>query len=151
MSSIYPSSTENITGTAPVFLFQVSIGVQNERLSSHGGKRSLSSITREREQRDPTFKAKMMNGRKLLAEEIHDVDQEDSLVKRRLQQGYSQQYLATILGTSQSHIAKIEAGTLNINFTTATKLADALNTSMDDLRTLVEISKQPKPLVTASL
>lgn len=121
-----------------------------ERLSSHGKKRALGNIMREREQNDPAYKARMIDARKLLAEEIHEISPEDSFVKRRLAKGLSQQRLASLMTTSQSHIAKIEAGSIHINFETAIKLADALNISLDDIRKLVEISHQPKPSAVGS-
>lgn len=126
------------------------VKTEPERLSSHGNKRSLNSISREREQNDPAFKARMIEARKSLAEEIHDVSPEDSFVKLRLRKGLSQQRLANLMGTHQSHIAKIEAGSINISFETAVKLADALEISLDDLRKLVEISHKPKLHAVAS-
>lgn len=92
----------------------------------------------------------MIEARKSLAEEIHDVSPEDSFMKFRLRKGLSQQRLANLMGTHQSHIAKIEAGSINISFETAVKMADALGISLDDLRKLVEISHKPKLRVVVS-
>ena len=44
------------------------------------------------------------------------------------------------MGTRQSHIAKIEAGKVQIQFATATQLADVLNITLDSLRGLIEQS-----------
>ena len=121
-----------------------------ERLSSHGGKRSLANILREREQADPAFSTRMAQARKLLADEIHDVSPEDSFSKRRLMKGLSQQSLASILGTSQSHVAKIEAGKVTIYFDTAIKLAKALDLTLNDVQKMVEQSKTSKLIISAS-
>ncbi len=135
-------------GSPDYFLLKVS--AKPERLSSHGRKRSLSNVLREREQNDVSFKARMIEARKLLADEIEDVLPEDSLTTRRLKKGLSQQGLANILGTSQSHVAKIEAGKVDIYFDTATKIADALQITLDDLRKLVKMSKHPELIIVAS-
>jgi len=135
-------------GSPNYFLLKVS--AKPERLSSHGGKRSLSNVLRDREQNDASFKARMIEARKLLADEIEDVLPQDSLATRRLKKGLSQQGLAIILRTSQSHVAKIEAGKVAIYFDTATKIADALQISLDDLRKLVEVSKHSELIIVAS-
>jgi transcriptional regulator with XRE-family HTH domain len=64
----------------------------------------------------------------------------DSIAGARLRKGLSQAGLAELLGTSQSHIAKIEAGKVRMQFATAALLADALSMSLDALRPLIERS-----------
>lgn len=81
----------------------------------------------------------MQRARALLAEEM-DAVAPDSLAKLRLKRGMSQTKLAQQIGTSQAHIAKIEAGAVKLYWQTAVKLADALGISLDELRPLVEIS-----------
>lgn len=88
----------------------------------------------------------MQQARMLLAEEIDELVP-DSLAKLRLRRGMSQTQLAQILKTSQSHIAKIESGTVKLYWQTATKLADALDISLDRLRPLVDISHSDMGLV----
>lgn len=51
----------------------------------------------------------------------------------RLHKGWSQSHLAKELGTSQSHIARIEKGTENIAIETCRKLCNALNVDMNIL------------------
>jgi ribosome-binding protein aMBF1 (putative translation factor) len=65
----------------------------------------------------------------------------DSLAKLRLSRGMSQTQLAEAIGTSQPHIAKIEAGALQLFWSTAIKIADALAVSLDELRPLLATSK----------
>ncbi|CAM2164870.1 hypothetical protein PSAC2689_130054 [Paraburkholderia sacchari] len=62
----------------------------------------------------------------------------DSIAAARLRMGLSQARLAEAIGTSQPHIAKIEAGKVQIQFATAVQLADALNLTLDSLRNLIE-------------
>ena len=64
--------------------------------------------------------------------------------------GLSQQSLASILGTSQSHVAKIEAGKVTIYFDTAIKLAKALDLTLNDVQKMVEQSKTSKLIISAS-
>lgn len=63
-----------------------------------------------------------------------------SIAAARLKAGLSQAKLAEAIGTSQSHIAKIEAGKVQIQFSTAMQLADALDMTLDALRGLIEQS-----------
>ncbi|NNH19152.1 helix-turn-helix transcriptional regulator [Bordetella trematum] len=56
----------------------------------------------------------------------------------RLQKGLSQTQLADLIGTSQSHIAKIEAGQVRIYLDTANRLAVALSVSLDKLNALLD-------------
>lgn len=144
-----PSATKaSATGSSGLPLLY--IPAKSERLSSHGKKRSLTNILREREQTDPAFNKRMGEARRLLADEIHDVSSADTFAKRRLMKGLSQQSLASILGTSQSHVAKIEAGNVAIYLETAVKLATALDLTLDDVRKIVELSKQSKLTISAS-
>ena len=81
----------------------------------------------------------MQEARARLADEMYG-DLPNSLSKLRLLRGYSQQQLADAIGTSQSHIAKIETGATNLFWATATRLADALGVKLDELRPLLESS-----------
>jgi transcriptional regulator with XRE-family HTH domain len=64
-----------------------------------------------------------------------------SLAKLRLSRGLSQAQLASAIGTSQPHIAKMEGGSVNLMFDTAGRLADALGVKLDDLRPLLVAAK----------
>ncbi|WP_223991252.1 helix-turn-helix domain-containing protein [Cupriavidus pampae] len=61
----------------------------------------------------------------------------DSVSKLRLARGLSQQQLAAAMETSQSHIAKIEAGQVRLYFETAKRLARALNVGLDQIEPLL--------------
>ncbi|WP_175104891.1 helix-turn-helix domain-containing protein [Pararobbsia alpina] len=77
----------------------------------------------------------MAAARARIAPDLYDVPL--TLAALRLSRGFSQAALAARLGTSQSHVAKIESGKLKIQFETAAALADALNISLDDLRPMI--------------
>lgn len=74
----------------------------------------------------------MQEARVALAKELFS-DEETTVLKLRLSRGYSQQQLAVAVGTSQSHIAKIEAGALNVYWDTVERLASALGVTLDEL------------------
>lgn len=81
--------------------------------------------------KDPARAAALASARKRLAPEID----EGAVTVRslRLDRGMSQVELARMLGTSQSHVARIEAGTENLALATLRKLADALSVDMNGL------------------
>jgi transcriptional regulator with XRE-family HTH domain len=64
-----------------------------------------------------------------------------SLARLRLSRGYSQQQLATMIGSSQPHIARIESGRGELFFDTAGRLADALGVKLDELRPLIDATR----------
>ncbi|AZR94578.1 hypothetical protein BBB39_12920 [Bordetella trematum] len=90
-----------------------------------------------REDHDPEFKDRLIRARQIWAEEAYP-DAPQSLAKMRLQKGLSQTQLADLIGTSQSHIAKIEAGQVRIYLDTANRLAVALSVSLDKLNALLD-------------
>jgi DNA-binding XRE family transcriptional regulator len=53
----------------------------------------------------------------------------------RLRRGWSQKRLADEIGTSQSHVARIEAGREDVLMSTARRLATALGVSMEEINT----------------
>ena len=101
--------------------------------------RSPRSLIQRREKRDPLFQERMAAARGRVARSMF-ASKPDSIAAARLRAGFSQAKLAEAMGTSQSHIAKIEAGKVQIQFATATQLADVLNITLDSLRGLIEQS-----------
>jgi ribosome-binding protein aMBF1 (putative translation factor) len=108
--------------------------------SRRQGTKSFSAGVSAREATDEAFAARMAAARARIAPDLYDVPL--TLGALRLSRGLSQAALATRLGTSQSHVAKIESGKLNIQFETAAALADALDVSLDALRPM--ISRVPR-------
>lgn len=60
-------------------------------------------------------------------------DEGETLRTLRLKKGLSQQQLAGAIGTSQSHVARMEGGADNLSIGTCRKLADALGVDMNAL------------------
>lgn len=86
-----------------------------------------------RENADPEYKKRMEAARVRLADELSETSLYP-IARIRLQKGYSQTTLGTMIGTSQSHIARIESGKVKMLFETAIRMADALNVPIEDLK-----------------
>lgn len=97
-------------------------------------------VEHEREIASAAYRHKMEFARSTLGQQIEEV-MPKSLAALRLKRGISQSQLAQMIGTSQPHIAKIEAGNLNLYWATAVRIADALAISMDELREIIEVMK----------
>jgi len=100
------------------------------------GAVSAANILSAREKASPEYASRLSASRTRLASELYGTPK--SLSQMRLSKGLSQVALAEKLGTSQPHVAKIEAGKVKIQFTTAMQLADALGITLDELRPLIE-------------
>src|SRR5699024_5476341 len=94
---------------------------------------------------NPARRKAMQDARRWVADPFHDEDG-DTLRTLRLQKGLSQQQLASIIGTSQSHIARIEGGADSLNIDTCRRLSKALGI---DLNTLDQALLQQKAHSTA--
>lgn len=90
-----------------------------------------------REEADPAFKARIARARRAWADTAYP-DSPDSLAKLRLSKGLSQTQLGNLVGTSQAHIAKIEAGQVRILLETANRLASALEIDVSRLSELLD-------------
>ena len=104
--------------------------------SVRSGKLPRNQLSAERERADHDYARRLTAARKALAKAI-ERGGVASLQALRLHRGLSQTQLAELLGTSQSHIAKIEAGQVRLYLDTAIRLADALNIGLDDLRRIL--------------
>lgn len=85
----------------------------------------------------------------MLGQKIEEV-MPTSLATLRLKRGMSQSQLAQVIGTSQPHIAKIEAGNFNVYWATAVRIADALSIALDELRGIIEVAKSVENEVKTS-
>ena len=54
-------------------------------------------------------------------------------IKQRVEAGYTQRELALMIETSQSYLWKLEAGRLNASVVALCRIADALDTTVNDL------------------
>ncbi|WP_273163255.1 helix-turn-helix domain-containing protein [Massilia timonae] len=117
----------------------------NARVSRRTGRMSRRAESAAREAADPGYKARMDQARKELAKDFEE-SVPPSLSQLRLRKGFSQAELAKKIATSQSHIAKIEAGSVDLYLKTAIRLADALSISLDDLRQFIVIDQKNEPV-----
>lgn len=92
---------------------------------------TLEQLMSEWEQ-DEEWRAAMAEARHWVADQFYAEDG-DTVRTLRLRKGWSQNRLAEALGTSQSHIARIERGTENLALETCRKLCDALGIDMNAL------------------
>jgi ribosome-binding protein aMBF1 (putative translation factor) len=81
---------------------------------------------------DETRRAAMEEARRWAAQTLHG-HEGDTVRTLRLRKGWSQTQLAEVLGTSQSHVARIERGTENISIDTCRRLSVALDVDMNTL------------------
>lgn len=94
---------------------------------------------------DAQGRAALESGRRWVAETFYR-ENGDTVRTLRLRMGWSQTRLADALGTSQSHIARIERGTENLTIETCRKLASALEI---DLNTLDQALKRQEAIARA--
>jgi DNA-binding Xre family transcriptional regulator len=80
----------------------------------------------EEAEADPVTRAAIADGRKAIAENYYGAGPR-SLPYFRLQKGWSQKELAMRVGTSQSYIARVEAGSIDPQVSTLRRLAEALD------------------------
>lgn len=140
IGSTFPKSVDFKRPTTNSFAFtEMKPLPYNTRKSPRNGRLSVSAESYIQEKNNPTLKAEMEKARANLFADFSG--KADSLSQLRLLRGMSQTSLASIIGTSQSHIAKIEAGLLDIKFSTASNIADALAISLDTLKPLITMQK----------
>jgi ribosome-binding protein aMBF1 (putative translation factor) len=83
-------------------------------------------------ERDPVRRVAMEHARRWVADEFH-AEEGVTLRTLRLRKGLSQQQLANALGTSQSHVARIEGGANGLNIDTCRRLARTLEVDLNSL------------------
>jgi DNA-binding XRE family transcriptional regulator len=109
--------------------------------SPRNGKMPAHVAQYERELNNADYRNEMQQARERLAQDMAELGI-DSLATLRLNRGLSQSQLAQMIGTSQPHIAKIEAGSGIPNWATVVKIADVLNVSLDGLRPFIRVAAQ---------
>jgi DNA-binding XRE family transcriptional regulator len=92
------------------------------------GFREVNERIAQLEQREDR-KAKLAEARQKVANAFYA--SQTSLAAMRLKKGLSQAALAQLVGTSQSHIARMEKGDDDIRLSTARRLAEALGTDLE--------------------
>lgn len=108
------------------------------------GYKSIDDLVSKFEASDKG-RAALARGRAWVAKEFYSGDG-DTIRTLRLNRGMSQADLADRLGTSQSHVARIERGTENLLIGTCRRLCEALGI---DMNTLNEALKRQETIWTA--
>lgn len=85
---------------------------------------------------DDDSRAALERGRRWVADAFF-ADDGDTVRTLRLRKGWSQSQLAKALGTSQSHVARIERGSENLYIGTCRKICSALAIDMNTLDQLL--------------
>jgi ribosome-binding protein aMBF1 (putative translation factor) len=122
-----PSATTTST-RCQVFTFETYKAPPPPAPAQH---QTLEQLMSEWEQ-DEEWRAAMAEARHWVADQFYAEDG-DTVRTLRLRKGWSQSRLAEALGTSQSHVARIERGTENLALETCRKLCGALGIDMNTL------------------
>lgn len=86
----------------------------------------------EKAEQEPDARKSIADGRRAVAEQYYS-GRPRPLSYFRLQKGWSQKQLAARLGTSQSYIARLEAGSIDPQLSTLRRLAAALGIPPSEL------------------
>lgn len=108
--------------------------------------RRMSNITKSWE-KDETRRKAMQEARQWVGEAFHG-DDGDTVRTLRLRKGWSQTQLAEAIGTSQSHVARIERGDQNLAIQTCRRLSVVLGI---DMNTLDRALRQQETLALAKV
>jgi len=106
---------------------------------SADGASDIDSFIAELTSNDPSFSQSLKAARKTFGQELYDG--EISLKTLRLKKGLSQADLAKAIGTSQSHIARIEKRPETIMLKTGVKLSAALGVDISLVAALADGAK----------
>lgn len=80
----------------------------------------------------PDGSQQLTEARQTIAREYYS-SSDSPITRLRLQRGWSQKRLADAIGTSQSHVARMESGRENFTIHTLAKVADALGADRSEL------------------
>jgi len=121
-----PAQTES----APSNIIFVDVAVALE-LPVPDGFTSIDAVAEDLE-REPAGRVALEHARGLIADRLY-TGSPATIAAMRLRKGWSQQRLANVMGTSQPHVARIEAGRDDLRLSTLNKLASALGVSLLDV------------------
>lgn len=82
----------------------------------------------EEQERDPAARQAIKEGRKAVADNYYNTEPK-ALAWYRLKKGWSQKELAGRMNTSQSYVARLEAGEIDLQVSTLRRLAAVLEVS----------------------
>jgi ribosome-binding protein aMBF1 (putative translation factor) len=120
------------SGRSNVVLFIQSWQDQTEK-PPRGYKRVQDIVARN--EANPERRALIERGRRQIAKDFY-TDERSPLAKLRLSKGWSQARLANEIGTTQSHVARMEAGQ-DLLLSTVARLASALDVEKGKLASIL--------------
>lgn len=124
-------SNSQVTGTVPARCPVFFIDPTRERKDElPSGYVSIDSIA-ERAEANPTRVAAMERAWCWVADSFYEDSKPLQLL--RLRKGFSQARLAARIGTTQAHIARIEAGSADVQVGTLVRMAEALDLAPLDI------------------
>ncbi|WP_051234211.1 helix-turn-helix domain-containing protein [Halomonas halocynthiae] len=110
--------------------------LDSKRAQAPGCATSIQDVVANSE-KNPRKKAALERARARIADQVSRGDG-DTVKSLRLRKGWSQTTLSTLLGTSQSHVARIERGSENVTWETMRKLCDTLDVDMNTIDTMLQ-------------
>lgn len=123
-----PREATSVAHPCVIFQFEDRANRWVDTPSQHTAINDLVGTWSKNEKR----RAALEQARQWVADSFHGEDG-DTVRTLRLRKGWSQAQLATNLGTSQSHVARIERGTENLAIETCRRLCVALGVNMNTL------------------
>lgn len=138
-----PKFGDQVEGTTTASHIPVCATTHLGHRKSVDGRVPRAALSAQRERLDTVFRSRMQEARVELARDTL-ADAPQTLSMLRLSRGMSQQRLAEAIGSTQPYIARMEAGNVNLQWDTATRLADALGVKLDELRPILEASRSAK-------
>lgn len=123
------------TSSAPSSNLVVFIDVRSEQPPPAAGYKSARARAADSEA-IPERREALERARRRIANDFYD-DNRLPLARLRLAKGWSQTRLADELGTTQSHVARMEAGRQDIMLGTVVRLARALEMDADELAAIL--------------
>lgn len=138
-----PGTTPETTSRTrcQIFSFEAYVAPQSQTPARYTSIRELMGQWEQ----DKGKRIALEEGRRWIADTFYGEDG-DTVRTLRLKNGWSQTRLAEALGTSQSHVARIERGTENLTIETCRKLAMALGI---DLNMLDQVLRRQEAIAQA--
>jgi ribosome-binding protein aMBF1 (putative translation factor) len=125
-----------ISATAPSNAVRYLINPVERQPAQRDGSTDINDLVRRHEEQPGRLEA-IRRARRRLSEENVAADGRRTLQSLRLSKGLSQTQLAGLVGTTQSHIARIEAGRCDVQVSTLKRLANALEVPPADIIDLI--------------
>lgn len=111
------------------------LNVIEKNLENHG---SFDDLVKQWEEDEPD---EIKDARSWVADQFYAEDG-NTIKTLRLREGLSQSQLAGILDSKQSYVSRIECGTVDLMYSTMTRLCESLNVDMNTLSAAINHQKE---------